>query len=63
MSLMALHNYIRRKTQENHVFVEFDCHLNFIHDDIWINVITYSDAMDITVLCECIMFVKELQLI
>jgi hypothetical protein len=30
MSLMALHNYIRRKTQENHVFVEFDCHLNFI---------------------------------
>jgi len=34
MSLMALHNYIRRKTQENRVFVEFDCHLNFIPDDI-----------------------------
>jgi hypothetical protein len=34
ISLMALHNYIIRKTQKDHVFIEFDRHLNFIPDDI-----------------------------
>jgi hypothetical protein len=45
------------------IFVEFDYHLNFIPNNIWINVITCSHAMDITALYKCFMFMKELQLI
>jgi hypothetical protein len=34
---MALRDYIRRKSQDNHVFVEFDCHPNFIANEILTN--------------------------
>jgi hypothetical protein len=30
---MTLHNYIRRRSQDDEVFAEYDCNPNFISDD------------------------------
>ena len=39
---MALHNYIRRISQDDVAFVEFDRNSNFIFDDILLDVVARS---------------------
>jgi hypothetical protein len=39
---MTLHNYIRRKSQEDVVFTEYDRNSNFILDDILTDVVPRS---------------------
>jgi hypothetical protein len=39
---MTLHNYIRRKSQEDVAFTEYDRNPNFILDDILADVVPHS---------------------
>jgi len=41
---MALHNYIRRKSIQDVAFNEFDCHPNFVLDDILTDVVPRSQT-------------------
>jgi len=41
---MALHNYIRRRSQDNVVFVEYDRNPNFIPNDFLPDIIVRSDS-------------------
>jgi hypothetical protein len=36
---MTLHNYIRRRSQDDEVFFEYDRNFNFISDDFLSNII------------------------
>ena len=39
---MTLHNYIRRRSQDDQVFSEYDRNFNFISDDFLSNIIPRS---------------------
>jgi hypothetical protein len=41
---MTLHNYIRRKSQEDVAFTEYDRNPNFIPDDFLVDVIPRSQS-------------------
>jgi hypothetical protein len=41
---MALHNYIRRRSQEDEVFAEYDRNPNFIPDDFLLDIVARSDS-------------------
>ena len=41
---IALHNYIRRRSQDDGVFAEYDCNPNFISDDILTNIVAHSNS-------------------
>jgi hypothetical protein len=41
---MTLHNYIRRKSQEDVAFTEYDRNPNFIPDDFLADVISRSQS-------------------
>ena len=41
---MALHNYIRRKSQEDVAFIEYDLNPHFIPDDFLADVIPSSQS-------------------
>jgi hypothetical protein len=38
VALMALHNYIKRRSHDDEAFVEFDLNLNFIPNDFLADV-------------------------
>jgi len=39
---MILHNYINRNSQDDHTFAEFNCHPNFFHIEVLIDVMSRS---------------------
>jgi len=39
---MTLHNYIRRRSHDDVLFVEFDRNLNFIPSDILYDIVAHS---------------------
>jgi hypothetical protein len=41
---MALHNYIRRKSEHDVAFIEFDCHPRFVLGDILTDVVPHSQT-------------------
>ena len=41
---MTLHNYIRRKFYDDVTFAEFDCHPNYIPDDILPDIVAHSGS-------------------
>jgi hypothetical protein len=41
---MALHNYIRRKSDHDVAFTEFDCHPRFVLGDILTDVVPHSQT-------------------
>jgi hypothetical protein len=41
---MALHNYIRRRSQDDEVFDEYNCNPNLIPDDFLPDIIARSDS-------------------
>jgi hypothetical protein len=41
---MALHNYIRRKSQEDVAFIEYDRNPNFIPEDFLVDVVPRSQS-------------------
>jgi hypothetical protein len=41
---MALHNYIRRKSEHDVAFTEFDCHPRFVLGDILTDVVPHSQT-------------------
>ena len=41
---MTLHNYIRRKSQDNIAFTEYDLNSNFIPDDFLADVVLHSQS-------------------
>ena len=41
---MALHNYIRRRLHDDVAFAEFDRNLNFVPDDILLDVVARSGS-------------------
>jgi hypothetical protein len=41
---MALHNCIRRRLHDNVIFAEFDRNLNFVPDDILLDIVTRSGS-------------------
>jgi hypothetical protein len=41
---MTLHNYIRRRSQDDDVFAEYDRNPNFISDDFLPDIIAHSDS-------------------
>jgi len=41
---MALHNYIRRKSQENVAFTKYDRNPQFIPDDFLADIVSYSQS-------------------
>jgi len=43
---MTLHNYIRRKSQEDVAFTKYDRNPNFIPDDILTDVVPHSQSQD-----------------
>jgi hypothetical protein len=42
VALMALHNYIRRKSSQDDAFNTFDSHPNFVPPDTFSDVVTQS---------------------
>jgi len=44
VALMALHNYIRRKSIQDVAFNEFDSHPDFVLDDILTDVVPLSQT-------------------
>jgi hypothetical protein len=42
MTSMALHNYIRRKSEHEAAFTEFDCHPKFVLRGILTDVVPHS---------------------
>jgi hypothetical protein len=43
---MTLHNHIKRKSQENVAFIEYNIKSNFILDDILVGVVQCSQSQD-----------------
>jgi hypothetical protein len=41
---MTLHNYIRRRSQDDEVFTEYDCNSNFIPDEFLPDIVACSDS-------------------
>jgi hypothetical protein len=41
---MALHNYIRKKLQDDEIFVEYDRNPNFIQDDFLPDIVAHSNS-------------------
>jgi len=41
---IKIHNYIRNKSQEDVVFIEFDRHSNFVLNDFLIDVVSLSQT-------------------
>jgi len=41
---MTIHNYIRRTSLQDVIFIEFDCHLDFVPDDFLIDVTPHSQV-------------------
>jgi hypothetical protein len=48
---MTLHNYIRRRSHDDVLFVEFDRNLNFIPSDILYDIVAYSGNHGNSSLC------------
>ncbi|KAG5226857.1 protein ANTAGONIST OF HETEROCHROMATIN PROTEIN [Salix suchowensis] len=44
---IALHNYIRRRSQHDIVFVEYDVNPNFIPDDVLPDIIAHTDSQEL----------------
>jgi len=44
MTSMALHNYIRRKSEHDAAFTEFDCHPKFVLRGILTDVVPHSQT-------------------
>jgi hypothetical protein len=41
---MTLHNNIRRRSQDDEVFAEYDCNPNFISYDFLQDIVAHSDS-------------------
>jgi hypothetical protein len=44
VALVALYNYIRRRSQDDEIFTKYDCNLNFIPDDFLPYIVARSDS-------------------
>ena len=60
---MTQHNYFEKKSQDDHVFLEFDCHLDFVFDEILTNVMPRSQSNANHNYIEWMVFVMRLQLV
>jgi len=49
---MTLHNYIRRKSEQDEVFTEFDYHSNFVSRDIFNDVVPHLQISRMNYICD-----------